>query len=135
MPPPSRSPSQGGSKPHYRGAVPTDWTYRPGRGEAVVAIHDPSDQYVAKPLAVVSWKGDDHLIPYVPVAYFDKIFCNLRNDRAGADDLLRRVVRFVDEIDETNWNTMFAGLAELLADLILSPSGPSPLFSLAPAYR
>jgi hypothetical protein len=53
----------------------------------------------------------------------------------GADDLLRRVVRFVDEIDETNWNTMFAGLAELLADLILSPSGPSPLFSLAPAYR
>jgi len=61
-----------------------DWSYRPGRGEANVALHEPNESSGGRTVAVVTWKGDDHLFPYAPAAYFDKIFCNLRNDPLAA---------------------------------------------------
>ena len=90
----------------------SDWSYRPGRGEADVALHEPSDLTEGRPVAVVSWDGDTHLIPHVPAAYFDKIFCNLRNDKMAAQDLLERVVRFVHEMEEGETESMLAGFAD-----------------------
>lgn len=96
----------------YRASVATfDWGYRPGRGEATVALNDPDDASGYRSVVVASWEGDEHLVPHVPAAYVDKIFFNLRNDKAAAADLLTRVSRFVGEIDQSDWNTLIAGLA------------------------
>ncbi len=89
-----------------------DWGYRPGRGEADVGLHEPSDATEGRPVAVVSWDGDEHLVPHVPAAYFDKIFCNLRNDKSTAQDLLDRVVLFVREMDEGQTDSLLAGFAD-----------------------
>jgi hypothetical protein len=63
-------------------------------------------------VALLSWKKDEHLLPYVPAAYFDKAFCNLRYDKAAADDLLDRVAGFVDEIDDADSTSLLAGAAD-----------------------
>jgi hypothetical protein len=84
-----------------------DWMYRPGRGEAEVSFHDADAMSEARPIAVVSWDGDEHLVPHVPAAYFDTIFCGL-----GADDLLERVTRFVDGMGRTRLYSLLAGFAD-----------------------
>jgi hypothetical protein len=85
----------------------TDWTYRPGRGEAEVSFHEADEMSEGRPVAVVSWDGDEHLVPHIPGAYFDKIFCGL-----GADDLLERVTRFVDGMGRTRLYSLLAGFAD-----------------------
>jgi hypothetical protein len=85
----------------------TDWTYRPGRGAAEVSFHNADERTEGRPIAVVSWDGDEHLVPHVPGAYFDKIFCGL-----GADDLLARVTRFVDGMGRTRLYSLLAGIAD-----------------------
>jgi hypothetical protein len=85
----------------------TDWTYRPGRGVAEVSFHDADERSEGRPIAVVSWDGDQHLVPYASGAYFDKIFCGL-----GAGDLLGRVTRFVDGMGRTRLYSLLAGYAD-----------------------
>lgn len=85
----------------------TDWTYRPGRGKATVSFHHPDERSDGRTIGVVSWDGDEHLVPYVPGAYFDKIFCGL-----GADDLLARVSGFVDGMGRTRLYSLLAGFAD-----------------------
>lgn len=110
----------------------TDWTYRPGRGEAEVVLYEPSQMTEGRPVAVVSWKGDEHLVPHVPAAYFDKIFSNLRGDDAAAQDLLERVVRFVHETEEGDTDSLLAGFADY-DRLAIPGKGGVPL--PAPAVR
>ena len=90
----------------------TDRSYRAGSGEANVALHDPNESSGGRAIAIVTWKGDDHLLPYVPAAYFDKIFCNLRNDQRAAQDLLERVIFFVQGLNDGGNEALLAGSAD-----------------------
>jgi hypothetical protein len=91
-----------------------DWFYRPGHGEARVSIHDGDAESGGGPIAVLDWSGDVHLIPHAPAAYFDKIVCNLRNDRETASDLLERVTDFIDGMVPQDWDTLLASDSEWL---------------------
>jgi hypothetical protein len=89
-----------------------DWTYRPGRGEAEVALYEPTEETEGRSVAVVSWRGDDHLVLQVPGAYFDKILVNLRRDPVAARDLLNRATRFIHTVEEDDAESVLAGLAD-----------------------
>jgi hypothetical protein len=64
-----------------------------------------------RPDAVVSPKGDDHLLRHTPAAYFDRILANLAEARPTATALLGRVQRFLDGMREEDHDSLLSGLA------------------------